>query len=81
MPDRLSTGISLKILFRRVSILVGRVYENMIPGLGLTRLRHVRLIPCLVGLTLYIVIYDDAPVTIPLMADKLSTFKLRIIFS
>ena len=52
MLDRLSTGIGLKILFRRVSSLIGRVYENMIPGLGLSRLRYVRLIPCLVGLAL-----------------------------
>ena len=49
MPDRLSAGIGLKIPFRRVSSLIGCVYENMIPGLDLTRLRLVRLIPLLVG--------------------------------
>ncbi len=77
MTDWLSTGIGLKILFRRVCILGSRIYENMIPGLALARLRIVRLIPCLVGLALYIVIYDYAPVSVPLMADKLPNFKLR----
>ncbi len=77
MPDRLSAGIGLKILFRRVGILVGRVHENMIPGLALTRLRHVRLIPFLVGCALEIEIHDDAPVAVALMADELSTFKGR----
>ncbi len=49
MPDRLSAGIGLKILFRRVCILGSRVHENMIPGLALTRLGLVRLILLLVG--------------------------------
>jgi len=49
MPDRLSAGIGLKILFRCVGILGGAVHENMIPGLALIRLRYVRLIPFLVG--------------------------------
>ncbi len=49
MLNRLAIGIGLKILFRRVCILGSRVHENMIPGLALTRLRLVRLIPLLVG--------------------------------
>jgi len=77
MPDRLPAEIGLKIFFRRVGILVGRVHENMIPGLALTRLCHVGLIPFLVGFALLIAIYDDASVAVSLMADELSTFKLR----
>ena len=52
MLDRLAAGIGLKILFRRVGSLLGRVHEHMIPGLALPRLGLVRLIPFLVGLAL-----------------------------
>ncbi len=77
MPDRLAAGIGLKILLGRVGILGGPVHENMIPGLALNRLRLVRLIPVLVGRARKVAFDDDAPVSVSLMADELSTFKLR----
>ncbi len=76
MLDRLSAEIGLEILFCRISILVGRIHENMIPGLAFIRLCLVRLIPFLVSLARRVAIDDDAPVSVPLMANELSKSKV-----